>query len=354
MGNTDSVPIISQTKSLVQALCSDNEGAKRTQINFTKSCPLVSQTRSLIEHLAGDDIAALDTQLVFVEGMNKLANSLPIVGHAKGLVHYALNDKESGNDAMKSSSRTIGVIGGAVAGGLTVGPMGAFAGGVMAGVAMDGIITGADYYINKEEYRPHGYVAAMSSLVKDEVESKSGCVFDIVAGLTCDGLAGLGASSSIRTMSVTNSVSGLLDRVTVLNYISRVSVTGSRGGIAMQHQQTASSTDRNDTDEADIDVELLLMNNVAASNDQAYFEQFNSELSSQVPDAFFCPITTELLIDPVVCADGHTYERSAINEWLELHDTSPLTNELLTDKSLLPNRALRKLVASFREKHGIV
>ena len=29
-----------------------------------------------------------------------------------------------------------------------------------------------------------------------------------------------------------------------------------------------------------------------------------------------CPITCELFIDPVIAADGTTYERSAIEEWM--------------------------------------
>ncbi len=30
--------------------------------------------------------------------------------------------------------------------------------------------------------------------------------------------------------------------------------------------------------------------------------------------------------DPVVCADSSTYERSAIEDWLIEHNTSPMTN----------------------------
>ena len=30
------------------------------------------------------------------------------------------------------------------------------------------------------------------------------------------------------------------------------------------------------------------------------------------PDGAECPLTLELMVDPVVCADGHTYERFAI------------------------------------------
>jgi hypothetical protein len=39
---------------------------------------------------------------------------------------------------------------------------------------------------------------------------------------------------------------------------------------------------------------------------------------------FLCPITTEIMKDPVVLSDGHTYERAA--EWLRTHNTSPLAN----------------------------
>ena len=38
-----------------------------------------------------------------------------------------------------------------------------------------------------------------------------------------------------------------------------------------------------------------------------------------------CPITMDLLWDPVFTSDGHTFERSAIERWLETHRTSPLT-----------------------------
>ena len=39
----------------------------------------------------------------------------------------------------------------------------------------------------------------------------------------------------------------------------------------------------------------------------------------------FCPITQEAIVEPVVAADGHTYERLAIVRWLSDHHTSPVT-----------------------------
>jgi len=35
-----------------------------------------------------------------------------------------------------------------------------------------------------------------------------------------------------------------------------------------------------------------------------------------IRDEFLCPITVNLLRDPVVAADGHTYERQALEMWI--------------------------------------
>ena len=37
-----------------------------------------------------------------------------------------------------------------------------------------------------------------------------------------------------------------------------------------------------------------------------------------VPPQYLCPITGELMEDPVTTADGHAYERAAIAQWLRV------------------------------------
>ena len=46
MGNTDSIPVISQVKSLVQVASGDPYGAKRTQEKFLRTGPIFSQAYS--------------------------------------------------------------------------------------------------------------------------------------------------------------------------------------------------------------------------------------------------------------------------------------------------------------------
>jgi len=56
-----------------------------------------------------------------------------------------------------------------------------------------------------------------------------------------------------------------------------------------------------------------------------------------------CPITEEIMKDPVVASDGHTYERAAIAEWQKKTGTSPNTNEPIT-AAFKPNVALKKQI----------
>ena len=48
-------------------------------------------------------------------------------------------------------------------------------------------------------------------------------------------------------------------------------------------------------------------------------------------------------------ADGFTYEREAIEKWLEDHDTSPKTGARLASKMLFPVHGLRAMIREFQE-----
>mmetsp|Transcript_39389 Transcript_39389/g.78961 ORF Transcript_39389/g.78961 Transcript_39389/m.78961 type:complete len:93 (-) Transcript_39389:20-298(-) len=65
----------------------------------------------------------------------------------------------------------------------------------------------------------------------------------------------------------------------------------------------------------------------------------------ELPDEFYCPITMEVMTDPVLAADGFSYERRAIQEWLDSGKmTSPKTGILLESKELRGNLSLRSLI----------
>lgn len=66
------------------------------------------------------------------------------------------------------------------------------------------------------------------------------------------------------------------------------------------------------------------------------------------PDDFRCPISLELMTDPVILPSGHTFERRSIQRWLDGgHLTCPVTNlPLPPSPPLIPNHALRRLISA--------
>ncbi len=67
------------------------------------------------------------------------------------------------------------------------------------------------------------------------------------------------------------------------------------------------------------------------------------------PHEFSCPITMEVMMDPVLASDKLSYERHAIERWLKSSCRSPLTNCPLPSKLLRPNDPLRSNIAAWTE-----
>jgi len=59
-----------------------------------------------------------------------------------------------------------------------------------------------------------------------------------------------------------------------------------------------------------------------------------------------CPIRQSPMICPVVAADGHSYDRKAIERWVVAHGTSPMTNMALPNGVFVPNILASKFVSS--------
>jgi hypothetical protein len=78
-------------------------------------------------------------------------------------------------------------------------------------------------------------------------------------------------------------------------------------------------------------------------------------MEAPLPRGFVCPITQGVMEDPVIAADGHSYERAAIEKWFKTKrapPTSPSTNLALPHTFLVPNRALKAAIQDHLEKNG--
>lgn len=79
-----------------------------------------------------------------------------------------------------------------------------------------------------------------------------------------------------------------------------------------------------------------------------------AETFISVPKDFCCPISLDLMRDPVIVATGQTYDRASISRWMEEgHCTCPKTGQLLDHTRLMSNRALRSLIMQWCAAHKI-
>ena len=126
----------------------------------------------------------------------------------------------------------------------------------------------------------------------------------------------------------------------------------------------ALSTLMRDTNLTELDDDALADFNRRITRVRACVRAFNDELAAKcagvesemnhracaeavakaTPD-FACPISHALMRDPVMAADGNSYERREIEQWFAGgHVKSPLTGADMPNTTLFPNITLRKII----------
>ncbi|CAB9498664.1 SAM and U-box domain-containing protein 1 [Seminavis robusta] len=78
----------------------------------------------------------------------------------------------------------------------------------------------------------------------------------------------------------------------------------------------------------------------AQDDDGGTSSNMGTVTTEDILDLFVCPITQELMRDPVIDQEGNTYERSAVVNWIQQHGVSPITRKPLTVELLYDNTTL--------------
>lgn len=74
----------------------------------------------------------------------------------------------------------------------------------------------------------------------------------------------------------------------------------------------------------------------------------------EIPSDFRCPLSQELMSDPVIVASGQTYERTYIQHWIsEGYTRCPKTGQVLSHKNLIPNYTVKALIANWCEANNV-
>lgn len=111
---------------------------------------------------------------------------------------------------------------------------------------------------------------------------------------------------------------------------------------------TTSISSSNKIDELREDFQKMLK----MEEEQSEFKDKLNELSkkldlSKIPRQFLCPLTNQIMADPVMTVDGLSFERKAIEMWLSKNEVSPITGETLESKATLANIALKRMIEEF-------
>ncbi|XP_010516017.1 PREDICTED: U-box domain-containing protein 3-like [Camelina sativa] len=73
-----------------------------------------------------------------------------------------------------------------------------------------------------------------------------------------------------------------------------------------------------------------------------------------IPPYFRCPLSTELMLDPVIVASGQTFDRTSIKKWLDNGlAVCPRTRQVLTHQELIPNYTVKAMITSWLEANRI-
>ncbi|XP_022889455.1 E3 ubiquitin-protein ligase PUB23-like [Olea europaea var. sylvestris] len=74
----------------------------------------------------------------------------------------------------------------------------------------------------------------------------------------------------------------------------------------------------------------------------------------EIPSYFLCPISLEIMKDPVTVSTGITYDRKCIEKWLfsQNNNTCPVTKQVVMDLELTPNITLRRFIQSWCTLHA--
>ena len=111
--------------------------------------------------------------------------------------------------------------------------------------------------------------------------------------------------------------------------------------------------------------QIILTNHYLSKTKQIIFEKENNELNNNLydsqsisttsiktqSDAFSeilkCPISGEIMEDPVMSPGGHTYERKYIENWIQRKGISPLTKKPLSKNDLRINFVVKNMIETY-------
>ncbi|KAI9071482.1 hypothetical protein K1719_046551 [Acacia pycnantha] len=98
----------------------------------------------------------------------------------------------------------------------------------------------------------------------------------------------------------------------------------------------------------------LKLRKTSSSSPSSQSSDLKLNRNSGFPEEFKCPLSKELMRDPVIVASGKTYDRPFIQKWLKAGNrTCPETQQVLSHTVLTPNHLVREMIEQWYKNHGV-
>ncbi|KAH6814420.1 plant U-box 9 [Perilla frutescens var. frutescens] len=111
-----------------------------------------------------------------------------------------------------------------------------------------------------------------------------------------------------------------------------------------------------DDDDYDVNIDAIdrAQKTLRALTDLKLKRSVGETATGAVPEEFKCPMSMELMRDPVIIASGQTFDRPFIQKWLKAGNrTCPRTQQVLSHTILTPNHLIRAMIVQWCRNHGI-
>jgi HEAT repeat protein len=87
----------------------------------------------------------------------------------------------------------------------------------------------------------------------------------------------------------------------------------------------------------------------------AKFEKYSSINGVLIPTHFRCPLSLQLMLDPVMLASGQTFERSFIQKWLDNGlRICPITHQSIQHTDLVSNYTVKAMISTWCEENNLM
>ncbi|CAH8337120.1 unnamed protein product [Eruca vesicaria subsp. sativa] len=121
--------------------------------------------------------------------------------------------------------------------------------------------------------------------------------------------------------------------------------------VALERQKEIAEQSENNAEVEFLDQLIVIVNRM---HERLLLIKQTETSSVSILADFFCPLSLEVMTDPVIVSSGQTYEKAFIKRWIDLGlKVCPKTRQTLTHTTLIPNYTVKALISNWCDTNDV-